>query len=243
MKYYKVLSGGKSCNGGDYVWDLPTKNSDGTWTPGKWTEKINGDLIPYKNGYHICGKNDLVCWLDKEIYEAEYRGEIIRNIDNYTVREVRLLCKIETWNEKVARLFAADCAERVLPNYEAQYPNDKRLRLIVKAARDYANGKITSNELSIVAAEAQSVVVLAAKLSKQSTGKISAWSAAESAIRTIMQSNIEIAAHSAARLAAESASESAVPITDWFIGCPARINAEISERKWQTKRLCELLGI
>lgn len=238
-----MLSGGKSCNGGDYVWDLPAKNSDGTWTPGNWAKKIYGKLIPCNNGYHICGKNDLVCWLNKEIYEAEYRGEIIRNIDNYLVREVRLLCKIETWNERVARLFAADCAERVLPNYEARYPNDKRLRLIIKAARDYANGKITSDELSIVAAEAQSVVVLAAKLSKQSTGKISAWSAAESAIRSIMQSNIEIAAQSAAQLAAESASESAAPITDWFVGCPARINAEISERKWQTKRLCELLGI
>ena len=50
--------------------------------------------------------------------------------------------------DKEIRLFAADCAEMMLPIYEKQYPNDKRPRLAIQAARDYANGLITLEELA-----------------------------------------------------------------------------------------------
>jgi hypothetical protein len=162
MKYYKVLSDGKSCNGGHCKWRLPTKNKDGTWIPGKWMPKITGELVPCNNGYHICRKEDLIYWLDKEIYEVEYRGEIIEDDDKCVVREARLLCKVEAWNEKTARLFAADCAEKVLPIFEKQYPEDNRPRLAIKATRDYANGKITQDELSAAESAARSAAESAA---------------------------------------------------------------------------------
>jgi hypothetical protein len=50
--------------------------------------------------------------------------------------------------DKEIRLFAADCAEFVLPIYEKNYPDDKRPRLAIQAARDYANGLITLEELA-----------------------------------------------------------------------------------------------
>jgi hypothetical protein len=50
--------------------------------------------------------------------------------------------------DKEIRLFAADCAELVLPIYEKHYPSDNRPRLAIKAARDYANGLITLQELA-----------------------------------------------------------------------------------------------
>ena len=54
--------------------------------------------------------------------------------------------------DKEIRLFAADCAELVLPIYEKKYPNDARPRKAIQAARDYANGLINVEEL--IAAEA-----------------------------------------------------------------------------------------
>lgn len=52
--------------------------------------------------------------------------------------------------DKEIRLFAADCAELVLPIYEKQYPNDDRPRKAIQAARDYANGVIGKKELTNV---------------------------------------------------------------------------------------------
>ena len=49
--------------------------------------------------------------------------------------------------DKEIRLFAADCAELVLPIFEKQYPNDDRPRKAIQAVRDYANGLISAEEL------------------------------------------------------------------------------------------------
>lgn len=50
--------------------------------------------------------------------------------------------------DKEIRLFAADCAELVLPIYEKEYPSDDRPRRAIQAARDYANGLISKEELA-----------------------------------------------------------------------------------------------
>ena len=50
--------------------------------------------------------------------------------------------------DKEIRLFAADCAELVLPIYEKNYPDDNRPHLAIQAARDYANGLITIEDLA-----------------------------------------------------------------------------------------------
>ena len=44
--------------------------------------------------------------------------------------------------DRELRLFAADCAERVLYIFERAYPNDKRPQKAIQAVRDFANGKI-----------------------------------------------------------------------------------------------------
>jgi hypothetical protein len=43
---------------------------------------------------------------------------------------------------KLLALWAADCAQHVLKYFEKKYPKDKRPRLAIKAARDWAKGKI-----------------------------------------------------------------------------------------------------
>jgi hypothetical protein len=170
MKYYKVLGkGGKSCNGGNAEWSLP---KDGK--PGDWMPEITEELIPCENGYHLCREKDLIEWLNEEIYEAEFEGEIIESENKVVVRKARLLRKLETWNEKTARLFVADCAERVLPFFGKRYPDDNRPRLAIAAAREYANGKISAATMaatraatSAAASAATSVAAWAAEIEWQ----------------------------------------------------------------------------
>jgi hypothetical protein len=57
-------------------------------------------------------------------------------------RGIYLLC-----GEAVNRLLACDCAERVLPIYEAAHPGDLRPRLAIEVARRYARGEATAEEL------------------------------------------------------------------------------------------------
>jgi hypothetical protein len=45
-------------------------------------------------------------------------------------------------HENDVRLFAADCAEAVLPIFEKKYPGDARPRLAIEADRKFANGEI-----------------------------------------------------------------------------------------------------
>jgi len=56
--------------------------------------------------------------------------------------------------QTVTRLFAIDCAERVLPLFEAKYPKDQRPRQAILAAKDYMAGKITRGALHASAAYA-----------------------------------------------------------------------------------------
>jgi hypothetical protein len=113
---------------------------------GVWV-KVEGELSVCQNGIHLCREQDLTNWLNDEIYEAEYRGsERVDTRDKIVVREARLKKKLKTWNAKTARLFACDCAEHVLPIYEAKFPDDKRSREAIAVARRYVQGKATKRE-------------------------------------------------------------------------------------------------
>ena len=150
MVLYKVLDAeGCSCNGGDSKWSLPTRNDDGTWTPGEWMPEIDGPLVECENGYHLATLEQLVRWLNARIFVAEVDGELVESIDHekWVARKVRLVSET-AWDERMARLFACDCAEHVLPIYEKDYPKDPRPRKAVETARAYADGKATKEELA-----------------------------------------------------------------------------------------------
>ena len=219
MKHYKVLkANGDCCNGGTGKWYLPTKKKDGTWKPGKWMPKIEGKLEPCENGYHICRPQDLVRWLDEAIFEVEYKGIKVNDDDKCVVREARLVRKIETWNEKSARLFAADCAEKVLPIYEKEYPNEDAPRKAIQAARDYANGKITKEQLAVASDAARDAAWAAAWAAASAAAWAAAWAAASAAASA--------AARDAARAAASAAASAAAWDAAW---------------DWQTERLFKYL--
>ena len=83
--------------------------------------------------------------------------------------------------DKEIILFAADFAELVLPIYEKHYPDDKRPRLAIQAARDYANGLIKIEELYAArdaAGDAASAANAAAWVAAR-TAASAAWAASD----------------------------------------------------------------
>jgi len=70
MKLYKVLRKGGKCVYGQESWFLPKGKRKGKWMP-----RVE-ELISCQSGYHLCRKEDLVEWLNEEIYETEWKGKI-----------------------------------------------------------------------------------------------------------------------------------------------------------------------
>ncbi len=109
-RLYKFLKrGGVPAFGGHGVYFLPVKNRQGVWTPGLWMPKIQGELYLCENGYHLINPENLLDWLSEELYEAEYRGDFVTDGLKTACRQVRLLRRVDAWNEKSARRFACWC--------------------------------------------------------------------------------------------------------------------------------------
>jgi hypothetical protein len=231
MLLFKVLNdNGTCCNGGTGKWHLPTKNDDGTWTPGEWMPAVEGDLEPCENGYHLCREQDLLKWLGPAIFAAEYRGEAVEAEDKIVVREARLLRRLEGWNERTARLFAADCAERVV-----HLCDDPRPRHAIGVARRYAGGEATAEELD------------AARDAAWDAAWAADWDAARAAERAAARDARAAARDAAwdardARAAERAAAWAAAWAADWDAARAAARDARAAEQEWQAGRLMEYLN-
>ena len=175
MKLYKTLGKkGQAYNGGKGKWKLPEGCCYGEWMP-----PVKGHIVPCANGYHLCRRGQLINWLGPTIWLAEGRGDKVAQSNKIVYREARLIRKLNTWNDRTMRLFAADCAERVVTIYEKEYPDDDRPRLAIQAARDFANGKITKKQLDAARAAAWN----AARDAAGAAARDAAWAAARAAAR------------------------------------------------------------
>lgn len=180
MTYYKGLNPDGSCyHGGHGAWPLPTKNTDGSWTPSEWVE-VEGKVKACVNGLHACRDKQVLEWLGPALFALEYDGE-----------------PVDTGNKVVgrkARLFACDCAERALPAYERDYPEDVRPRMAVETSRRYADGHATAGELAAVWYAAGD----AARAATGGTSWAAAWAAAWAAVRAASRCPTEVTVMNAA---------------------------------------------
>jgi hypothetical protein len=229
MKYYKVLDkNGYSCHGGEAEWSLPTRNADGTWTPGEWMPEVEGELEPCRNGYHVVTLEQLADWLGERIFEVEVGDEIVHEDNKSVTRTCRLTRECTGWNERTARLFACDCAERVLPLYEAYYDDDSP-RKAIEVARRYAEGKADVEALVAARAAAGAAALNASRDASRAAAWAAAWAAALNATGD--------AALAASRYAAWAAEEAVA--WDWDASRAARE----AERQWQVGRLRKILEV
>mgnify|MGYP001378574589 CR=1 FL=1 len=202
---YKCLGPNRtSVNGGVGQW-LP---------PGEWMHAVQGTIVPCYNGYHLCRFENILDWVNEELWEAEGRGDVIEAENKIVFREARLVRRCEWWNPQTAHLFACDCAEQALPIYENRFSDDKRPRNAIEVARRYANREATEEEMA--AARAAGAAAWAA-------AGAAAWSAARAA---------GAAARAAAGAAAWSAAGATAGAAAWSAGA-----AGGAARAWQIERL------
>jgi hypothetical protein len=141
--------------------------------------------------------------------------------DKLVARRARITERVTVWDERTARLFAADCAERVLPVFERTRPSDMRPRDAIATARRYAAGEATDEELSAAGA--------AAYAAGDAAGDVrgAAWAARSAAW----------AAGDATMAAAWAARDA-----DWATYA-ASAASSAAEGAWQAQHLAGLLGL
>ena len=231
--------GATPCHGGYGKWHKPHSYR----RPGKWMPLIEG-IYPCVRGYHICKGEQVLHWLNEELYEVEIKGEQIREDNKIVASEARLVRRITTWNKRTARLFACDCAEHVLFLFRKKFPSDSRPREVIDVARRYANGKATEEELG----KARH----GAAIANYTAGNVAfdvytdrdplistSYSIASYAARAA-EETARIGAHHAAYIAAEDA------VSAVTYGCrlysPEEKLARSQERAWQWNRLLKYLN-
>jgi len=189
---YKVLGNkGVAHHGGSGRWHLPHGKR-----PGKWMPAVKGDIALCSNGYHLIPATSLLEWLGPTLYEAEGRGDQQTDSTKLAFREARLIRKFEHWNDRNARLFAADCAARALNRWREDF-KAKRLQQDVDP-RSHA-AVVIARQLAIGGVDE------AARSAAESAAESAAWSAARLAARLAARSAVESAVESAAWSAAWSA--------------------------------------
>jgi len=206
-----LLPDGRPAHGGKGTWPLPPTTGPGA------SLSVTGPLVPCENGLHLCRLSDAPQWIAEGAapYLVQYRGELLAADDKVVVREARLIRPL-VWNDRVARLFAADCAERAL----SRIPNaDPRSHAAVKAARMLARGQLSD----AAGAAAWSAAGAAAGAAAWAAAGAAAWSAAAA---------VRAAAGSAAAAAWAAAGAAA-----WSAAAAVRAAAGAAEREWQGQRL------
>ena len=123
--------------------------------------------------------------------------------------------KLDKQDHRLLVLWAADCAERVLPSFEKRHPDDTRPRRAVEAGRSWVRGEITMSEARAAAF------------------------AAHAAARAVDDTEARAAARSAGHAAATAhVADHAVHSAAYAISAIPDINAAPArEREWQYQHL------
>src|SRR5690606_37861600 len=96
----------------------PVHGGDGRYPDvGQWTEHLDPQqLEPCVYGYHLTRGPQVLGWLGPTLYVAEACPDHppVDDGNKLVTCRVRLVRRLDRWDETSARLFAADCAEAAL---------------------------------------------------------------------------------------------------------------------------------
>jgi len=133
-------------SGFDFTPYLPTDDGPGPWLP-----EVKR-LEQCESGYHSCTKDHLVNWLDAKLFEVEYKAEPEHYDDKVNGHSFRFMRRVDTWNDRTARLFAVWCAREALKLIEDPDPRSVEA---CNVAERYANGEASQEELAAAWAAAR----------------------------------------------------------------------------------------
>ena len=123
--------------------------SEFTWPPaGEWIE-TRQPLADCLAGVHAVRFEQLLDWIDDELWEVELDGAIAERDGMLVAQRGRLVRRVEQWDEAAARSFAAACAGR-----SAGFAADalRRTGLAAEAERiEQADAPAAAQEAAVVA--------------------------------------------------------------------------------------------
>ena len=183
--------------------------------------------------------------------QVELSGEILSGDDKLCARHRKVLAAVDITPQ--LQEFALLCAERVLPVYEKQHPDDKRVRRCIATTREYLRGATTLDELrgacdgaysaahdayarAACAAAAADTADTAHAASDTAHAASNAAHAASNAAYVTYVANAACAAVCAAAYAAYVANAA-----DAVYAAASRADARKTERDWQEATLISLL--
>jgi hypothetical protein len=146
------------------------------------------------------------------VSRVRLEGDVLTDKDKAcAARRVRLAGPVDVSRE--LRLFAADCAERVLPLFEAAVPGDPRPRKAIRVARQFADGEAKRQEVKAACAAAcdaaRAAACAAACDAARDATRAAAWDATRAATRAAACAAAWDATQAAARVAAGDAARDA----------------------------------
>jgi len=239
MRFYKYLLTNGATPHGHAIWHLPIKPGK----PGKWMPYLKGELREYEHGYHVMRATDVIGWLsygnhwDREVdlWEVGTKGKALHLRDKSVVRQVRLLRRVGRVTPELCVTFAVACAERVLPIFERNHPEDSRPRKAMDAAKAWlANpdsaGVAKAAELAAHEASEAAYRAYAEASYEGTPASYAATPASYAATPASYAANATAYAACAASYAANAA---------WYAACAT--NAATPEKAWQNETFFGLL--
>jgi len=251
-KFLKLKSNKIKSNSGDCTWKLnewkhedkiKSNSGDCTWKLNEWKHEDKINLC--NSGFH-CSKEiwEAFSYVQGEILaEVEVKGESSISDDKEVYSDMRIV-KMYKWQKKDSVALSIYSAELCLKNFEKFYPDDKRPREAIEAAKKWVLEPTRENESAARSAKSAARSAESAARSAESA----AWSAAESAAWSAAWSAKSAArsaesaarsAESAAWSAAESA-ESAARSAAWSAESAARKDIFTKICTWFDKRIKQL---
>ena len=168
----KFTAPGGVAYAGRGTWKLPVGDQ-----PGNWMRDYKTKPILCERGYHWCYARHALHHAHAECWLIETRGITVEGADKNVSQGARLLRRVDTWNERTARLFAADCAESVVH----LCGDDPRPRVAIETARRFACGEATAEDLAAAGDAARDAARAAAGAARDAV--IAAWDGAWDAAR------------------------------------------------------------
>jgi len=163
---------------------MKSENGDCRWKKNEW-KHYDGELSMCNSGFHCSKKiKDAFSYIQGEVLvKVQVKGKSVVQNDKEVWSDMRVV-KAWKWEKKDSIALTIFSAKLCLSNFETEYPEDKRPRLAIEAAKKYLDNPTEENRSAVQSAEsaaesAESAARSAA--SARSAARSAAWSAAWSA--------------------------------------------------------------
>jgi len=159
---------------------MKSENGDCRWKKNEW-KHYDGELSMCNSGFHCSKKiKDAFSYIQGEVLvKVQVKGKSVVQNDKEVWSDMRVV-KAWKWEKKDSIALAIFSAELCLSNFETEYPEDKRPRLAIEAAKKYLDNPTEEN---------RSAAWSAAEAARSAAW--SAWSAAWSAARSAASARSE----------------------------------------------------